>query len=301
MGRVRQGGDFAMKAGLCVVDEYSRKRLGRLLVASVLAIAVLSLYGCGPSIESLQRSGDVAALAAIAEKSTQYEQQEQAVAAIGEIGTPQAIRQLAEWVDARGAMWSFAIAALGKTGAPEAVDVLAAQIDGLDAQASAYRTELALLCTAVSTLDDPRIAKALLKHVDRADYLGATPSELAVGLAGQGQDVVPQLVQRLAQKNDSIYRPCAIALFDMNARHPSAVRRLLAAKKTSRIWIGIFERGEEVQFKPDLIGSLKTGGSANLASAMVNSDDSELQNAGRTWAKKHGYRIEEITTYGFDK
>lgn len=272
------------------------------VVTSAIACALLlAVAGCGPSVAKLQEAKDVPALVEIAEKPGQdFTKVSDAVDAIGEIGTPEAVDVLIGWVTGDDdSLRIAAIPALGVTGDPKGVPALVSRIEAIDpSDTHAQELDLRALVEALGGIDDPAAAKALLAQVDAESAKIIGDEYLGRALAGQGDDIVASIKKRITNDDPDIALPCGVALYLLNADDKEAVGKLLHSKATQRAWAGIFTDGSPSDFERDLTFALDKFGDRALASRMLNSENDKLESAARDWAGRHGFMVQEIMTFG---
>lgn len=272
----------------------------RASVPALLLVLAVTSTGCA-SVAKLQEEGDVAGLVKIAQKPGQdYTKVTDAVDAIGEIGTPEAVEVLIGWVSGDDdSLRIAAIPALGAAGDPAGVEPLAAELAALDpADASTYDMDLDALVRALGGIKDPRAAATLFELVDSGTVSAKQATTLGRALAAQGTDILAELVPRLTRKDLEVSMPCGVALYILHSGDPARMSALLRAAETQRVWAGVFSEAAASKYQTDLVVALDKFGDRALASKMLNSELPGLEQAARDWAGKHGYRVEEIMQFG---
>ncbi|MDP2182085.1 MAG: hypothetical protein Q8K99_05905 [Actinomycetota bacterium] len=269
----------------------------RIVLLVALLVCSLGLAGCGASASSLRDKGDVAGLVEMAkDRNLDYTKRSDAVAALGELGTPEAVDALLGLLESPDTA-SMAVGPLGVAGDARAVEPLLAYVATLDPATDTYDTlrkmELAALARAFGGLEDPRVLSALLEQVDAKRAVVFSVEALGEGLAGQGQAAVPELRKRLGSKDADVFGPASIGLAEILADSPDELSKMLASKKTFRIYVGVV-RGWGSVPDADILAALEEFGDVKMANAILASGSEEAKAAATKWGTEHGYAIHEV-------
>lgn len=266
---------------------------------AILVVLVLASAGCGSSVGNLRESGDVAGLVAIAKDSNlDYTKRSDAVDALGELGTREAVDALLAMLETPETS-AQAARALGSTGDSRAVEPLITYLDSLDPDAevvldTATGMDLAAAARALGGIQDPKALAALLAHLDAGHAASISVAALGEGLAGQGRPAVPALKKRLASANPDVWAPASLALGEILSGKPAELSQLLKDKKTFRIYLGVLDTGSAGVADKDIIAALKRFGDRAMANAILASGTEATKDAAKQWGEDHGYVVREL-------